>query len=169
MSEAQGGNTTGKFEEIVYAALVVFALILLPVALIESADGAKQNDAKVFSIIGRHHHNIHGVLGDTPEDAYWTVSEGAKWRFIDSDIVSEGYGKNEIRVKQGDTVTLRITSYDSVHGFALPAYKINERIYPGKVTEVTFKADKKGEHVFFCSIICGMPGHQWMKGKLIIE
>ena len=80
-----------------------------------------------------------------------------KWAFV----------PNEITVKKGDHVKLRITSIDVTHGFMLPEYGINERIEPGKVTTVEFTADKAGEFSFRCSVMCG-EGHRGQTGKLIV-
>ncbi|MFQ5801093.1 MAG: cupredoxin domain-containing protein, partial [Candidatus Hydrothermarchaeales archaeon] len=76
---------------------------------------------------------------------------------------------NVIRVKQGEVVTLRLTSMDVVHGFNLSYYNIFETLYPGKITTVEFVADKSGEFEFYCSArSCGL-GHLEMKGTLIVE
>lgn len=75
---------------------------------------------------------------------------------------------DEIRVNQGDTVKLLITSEDVAHGFTLPVYKINERLEPGGTFEVEFVADIKGVHTFYCSVPCGS-GHPGMNGMLIVE
>ena len=74
----------------------------------------------------------------------------------------------EIRVKQGDKVKLTITSVDVTHGFAIPDFKVNQRLEPGKTETVEFTADKKGTFSFFCNVQCGS-GHGSMRGKLIVE
>lgn len=73
-----------------------------------------------------------------------------------------------IRVKQGDSVTLRITSVDVEHGFTLAAYGISENLSPFNTVTVKFTADKKGSFNFFCNVYCGS-GHGSMKGTLIVE
>lgn len=73
-----------------------------------------------------------------------------------------------IRVKKGDKVILHITSVDVAHGFALPAFGIDEYLEPGKTVRVEFIADKTGTFSFACSVYCGA-GHSSMTGQLIVE
>lgn len=73
-----------------------------------------------------------------------------------------------INVKKGDRVHLTITSKDVTHGFNIPEYGINEKINPGKTTQVEFVADKVGTFSFFCSVPCGK-GHTGMNGQLIVQ
>lgn len=82
---------------------------------------------------------------------------------------SQGVWKpDRIVVKKGTEVTLRLVSHDVTHSFELPAFGVRERLYPGKPVEVTFTADKNGEHIFLCGIYCG-PGHGSMQGKFIVR
>lgn len=79
------------------------------------------------------------------------------------------WGPDVIRVTQGDTVRLRLTSADVVHGFALKAYGIEmHEVYPGKVKTIEFVADKPGTFLFACTIPCDS-GHREMEGELIVE
>lgn len=74
----------------------------------------------------------------------------------------------ELRVEKGDRVILRMISTDVYHGFALPAFGINEvLIKPGEVSEVEFVADKAGSFLFYCTIQCGT-AHQELKAKLTV-
>jgi len=74
----------------------------------------------------------------------------------------------EIRVKQGTLVTLRITAIEGTHGFALKAFGIEEMLEEGTTVQVEFYAAEKGEYGFRCSHFCGW-GHFGMTGNLIIE
>jgi cytochrome c oxidase subunit II len=74
----------------------------------------------------------------------------------------------EIRVKKGENVLLEVTTADVQHGFHVPDLDISEPIQKGKVAEIQFTADKKGEHRIECDIICG-PRHDDMVGKIIVE
>ena len=72
-----------------------------------------------------------------------------------------------VTVTKGDTVHLTITSKDVTHGFKIQEYGINEKINPGKKTEIEFVADKAGTFSFFCSVPCGK-GHTGMNGQLVV-
>lgn len=87
------------------------------------------------------------------------ISMTAKqWEFMPS----------EVRVKQGETVKLKVKSVDVTHGFSLPDFNIDEKLEPGKEVIVEFVANKKGAFTFFCSVLCGQ-GHKDMKGTLVVE
>ncbi len=89
-----------------------------------------------------------------------------------------------LKVNQGDTVRLRITSRDVTHGFFLEAYDINASIIPDspyielrrpsrpdeppkKVEEIVFVADKTGKFHYRCSRVCGSM-HPFMQGELLV-
>jgi len=78
------------------------------------------------------------------------------------------FNPSVIEVNQGDSVKLNIESVDVAHGFALSAFGVNSRLYPGTTTVVEFDATKKGEFTFFCSVQCGS-GHGGMRGRLIVN
>lgn len=73
-----------------------------------------------------------------------------------------------VTVKAGTLVTLKITALDGVHGFALGAFGIDERIEEGETKTIEFYASKAGEYSFHCSHFCGL-GHLGMRGKLIVQ
>jgi len=78
------------------------------------------------------------------------------------------FDPNPIIVNQGEKVRLIVTSTDVAHGIAIPKYRINARIFPGRPTNVEFVADKAGTFPFVCSVSCGA-GHSSMRGKLIVR
>ncbi len=79
-----------------------------------------------------------------------------------------GYLPDPIKVKKGDKVKLLITSRDVKHGFYIKEYGINSTVEKGKITEVNFLANKRGEFTIVCTVYCGS-GHLSMKGKLVVE
>lgn len=78
------------------------------------------------------------------------------------------FDPNVMTVKKGQKVRLLITALDHNHGFQLPAYNINQKIFKGQTATIEFTADKAGTFPFKCSVYCGL-GHRKMKGKLIVE
>lgn len=73
-----------------------------------------------------------------------------------------------IKVHEGDTVVLNITSLDIVHGMYVDGYDQNVLIMPGSVTRVEFVADKAGKFKFRCSFTCGNM-HPFMIGEMVVE
>jgi cytochrome c oxidase subunit 2 len=74
----------------------------------------------------------------------------------------------EIRVKTGTLVILRIEALDTTHGFDLPAFGIDERLEKHRPIVVRFYVGEKGEYDFKCSHFCGL-GHFGMTGKVVVE
>jgi heme/copper-type cytochrome/quinol oxidase subunit 2 len=89
-----------------------------------------------------------------------------------------------LRVNKGDTLRLRITSLDVIHGLYMEAFDFNVKIIPDspylelthpsrpdepakKVEEVVFVADKTGKFRYRCSHTCGAM-HPFMQGELIV-
>jgi cytochrome c oxidase subunit 2 len=77
-----------------------------------------------------------------------------------------GFSPDLIRVQRGETVRLRLTSVDVVHGFEVPGLDIHAPdIYPGKVVEVTFTPQRAGRYAFTCTRWCSA-GHWRMRGVI---
>ncbi len=107
-----------------------------------------------ISLIARND-NVAGQAG------VWLVQESDFWNFADAS------GSSRITVNQGSEVRLLLTAVDTVHEFSLPDFGITTVVYPGKVSEVTFLADKTGIHTFECVTFCGA-GHNEMRGAIIV-
>jgi cytochrome c oxidase subunit 2 len=92
---------------------------------------------------------------------------------------------NEIRVKKGERVQLRVHSVDTTHGAKLilypegskdkatPGLKLtdpsqNEKVEKNVDQVIDFVAVEAGTYEIKCAKLCGM-GHGRMKGKLIVE
>ncbi len=143
--------------EALFIALVVVIVIGTPLAIYwwNSSVVARYDSDRVINIIARN--DVRDKVGR------WLVQEGNGWNYGD---ITAPY---EVKVKQGEKVTLRITSFDVLHGFRSEDYGIeSKQIYPGKITEVTFVASKAGRFPFTCTIACGV-GHNNMVGELVVE
>ncbi len=82
-----------------------------------------------------------------------------QWKFSPENII----------VKKGDKVMLNIFNEDDYdHGFAIEAFGVNKRLFPGAVTPVEFVACKVGIYPFYCSVACG-EGHYRQTGNVIVE
>ena len=84
------------------------------------------------------------------------------------DAFSYGYSMEEIKVKQGDTVTINLTNSGGLHDWVVDEFDAaTEKISEGGNTSVTFVADKKGTFEYYCSV--GAHRAQGMVGNLIVE
>ncbi len=143
--------------EALFIALIVVIVIGTPLIIYwwNSSVVAGYDSDRVINIIARN--DVFDKVGR------WLVQEGNGWNYGDITAPSE------VKVKQGEKVTLRITSFDVLHGFRSEDYGIeSKQIYPGKFTEITFVANKAGRFPFKCTIACGV-GHNDMFGELIVE
>jgi hypothetical protein len=136
--------------ELLFIAAAVLILTVVPYLILT---WQPQGTGRVINVAGYN-------LAD-PDPGVWVVSEGRPTFSRNT--------ANVIRIKQGELVTLRLTSMDVVHGFNLSYYNVSETLYPGEITTVEFLADKSGEFEFYCSArSCGL-GHIEMIGILIVE
>jgi nitrous-oxide reductase len=78
-----------------------------------------------------------------------------------------------IRVREGDRVTVHITSIenqvrDATHGFGIAKYNINLSLEPGESQTVSFVADEAGVYPYYCTEFCSAL-HLEMVGYLLVE
>jgi heme/copper-type cytochrome/quinol oxidase subunit 2 len=94
---------------------------------------------------------------------------------ISSDM--DGFDKEEIRVKVGEPVTIRLRSLDNSlhtdgggkHQWAVDEFNANAVAPPEGTAMTTFIPTKSGTYVFYCDICCGGRANPTMNGKLIVE
>jgi cytochrome c oxidase subunit 2 len=85
-------------------------------------------------------------------------------------VVAERFAFNpsEIKVTEGTSIELRITSEDTSHGFhLLGPQELNVQIPKRNRGDVRVRFDAKepGRYTFECSYVCGA-GHSFMRGTL---
>ena len=74
---------------------------------------------------------------------------------------------NEITIKKGEPVILRLTSLDRVHGFMSKPLKVDTDIAAGKTTDIAVTPDTAGDFTVICDHYCGT-GHANMKMKVSV-
>lgn len=77
------------------------------------------------------------------------------------------FSPNQITLKKGETVKLRLTTADVTHGLFQRAFKIDEVIEPGKTTEVTITPQTAGTFTTICDHFCGV-NHGSMKMTFVV-
>lgn len=101
---------------------------------------------------------------NTPENSSNIDSEAKEFSIV---ARKWEFSPSTITVNKGDRVIVRITSADTAHGFALPAFRVNERLEPSVETTIEFIADKVGTFPFFSSVFAG-EGTKNMKGAVTV-
>jgi len=77
-----------------------------------------------------------------------------------------GFSPDRLVLQAGETVRLRISSPDVVHGLTIPGLGVNvDEIYPGKVVEIAVRPDKPGRYAFACTRWCSV-NHWRMRGVI---
>jgi heme/copper-type cytochrome/quinol oxidase subunit 2 len=88
-----------------------------------------------------------------------------------------GFSEDEIRVKAGRPVTVRLTSLDNSHHtdgggqhqWAVGELSVSIVAPPLGNNWATFTPDKSGVYSFYCDICCGGRANPSMQGKLVVE
>lgn len=84
------------------------------------------------------------------------------------DMINYEFSETELRVNQGDTITVTLNSVVGTHNFTIAGYDVESlTITSGNTTEVTFVATIKGTFEYYCSVA----DHRalGMVGNLIVE
>jgi cytochrome c oxidase subunit II len=77
------------------------------------------------------------------------------------------FSPNQITLKKGQPVILRLLSTDRVHGFMSRPLKVDTDIRPGKATDVAITPVTAGNFTVICDHYCGT-GHGNMKMKVAV-
>lgn len=82
--------------------------------------------------------------------------------------VNFAFDVTQIKVKQGDSVTINFKSADGFHDFVLDEFDARTaRVKTGDTTSITFVANKKGTFEYYCSV--GSHRVNGMTGTLMVE
>lgn len=96
---------------------------------------------------------------------------------IDVSADMGGFSQDEIRVKAGQPVTVRLTSLDNSHHtdgggqhqWAVDELGVSIVAPPLGSNWATFTPTEPGVYTFYCDICCGGRANPTMQGKLIVE
>jgi cytochrome c oxidase subunit II len=105
-------------------------------------------------------------LREVPEGAMEIEVAGQmySWIFL---YPNDKETENELVVPLGKAVKLNISSWDVLHSFYIPSYRIKVDAVRGLTTYAWFNADKIGEYDIMCTEFCGVD-HAYMVAKLKI-
>ncbi len=93
---------------------------------------------------------------------------GTNPRVIEITAKRFGFTPDQVTLKKGETVTLRLRSEDVTHGFFMRKLKIDTEIEPGHPTEVTITPDTAGSFTTICDHSCGA-NHGNIKMTIVVE
>lgn len=99
--------------------------------------------------------------------AGWKAYAGSP-RVVEITAKRFGFTPDQITLKKGEAVTLRLHSEDVTHGFFMRKLKIDTDIEAGKSTDVTITPDTAGTYTTICDHFCGA-NHGNMKMTIVVE
>lgn len=73
-----------------------------------------------------------------------------------------------LKLKQGETYRLHLSSLDVLHGFSLQPTNLNLMVLPGYEYVAIITPTESGEFSVVCNEFCAI-GHHLMLGKIIVE
>jgi len=79
------------------------------------------------------------------------------------DIIKRG----QIHLPVGRPVVIRLHTYDVIHSFFVPEFRVKQDLLPGYMTRIKFTPTREGEFDLACAELCGL-GHYTMKGKVFV-
>lgn len=73
-----------------------------------------------------------------------------------------------LRLEQGETYRLLVSSLDVQHGLSMQPVNLNFQVLPGYLYVIEITPDEAGEFPIVCNEYCGL-GHHVMTGQIIVE
>jgi cytochrome c oxidase subunit II len=95
-------------------------------------------------------------------------AHAAEPRVIEITAKRFAFSPDQITLKKGEPVTLRLHSEDVTHGFFMRKLKIDTEVAPGKTTDVTITPEVAGTYTTICDHFCGA-NHGNMKMTIVVE
>jgi cytochrome c oxidase subunit II len=113
---------------------------------------------------------VYGLTGfnflrNAPSDSITVKVHARQWSWL----FEYGNGKKspDMVVPLGKNVRCELTSDDVIHGFYVPAFRIQQDTVPGITTQVWFNATAEGSYDVLCSQYCGLK-HSNMLAKIFV-
>ncbi len=137
--------------EISASILVISVLVFVPLLIYANGPWQNQNELRV----------IH--LTALSEGGIWTDEEVTGLNYWNTD-----FRKAHIILNENEEVLFKLSSADVTHTFYIPELNLGPVIVEaGHTVEVTFKPEKIGEYIYYCTTVCG-ECHFYMQGDVVV-
>jgi cytochrome c oxidase subunit 2 len=97
----------------------------------------------------------------------WKAYAGSP-RVVEITAKRFGFTPDQVTLKKGEPVIIRLHSEDVTHGFFMRKLKIDTDIEAGKTTDVAITPDTPGTYTTICDHFCGA-NHGNMKMTIVVE
>ena len=113
-------------------------------------------------------HLSSGVGGDEFSEENIGVKRDENGHLLVTMVAARyGFYPQEIELPLGEPFTMRLTSFDVLHGIYVPFSNLNVMLVPGYISEVTTSLNKLGTFPVLCHDYCGV-GHAYMFGRVTV-
>lgn len=120
---------------------------------------------------------VLGAAGYLLVTALWPNLPTPTANIIDLTADMGGFSQQEMRLKAGQPVTVRLTSLDNSHHtdgggqhqWAVDELGVSIVAPPLGSNSATFTPDQPGVYTFYCDMCCGGRANPTMQGKLVVE
>jgi cytochrome c oxidase subunit II len=102
----------------------------------------------------------------TPANAYPINVTAQKWKWVFE--YPNGHVAEDLHVPVGRAVELTMSSQDVIHGFYIPAFRVQRDVVPGRYNKTWFQATTPGEYQLYCAQYCGT-GHSDMTALVVVH
>jgi len=96
------------------------------------------------------------------------MAEQWLWHFKYAAPDGEIEVQNDFHIPVNQPVRFELTSQDVIHGFYIPALRVNQDAVPGITSTVWVEANQTGQYELRCTQFCGT-NHYQMKGQLTVD
>jgi cytochrome c oxidase subunit 2 len=145
---------------------IIAALVVMTwaVQIYFAAVGNLHPPSNVEAVDSAQIHLASGIGGTEFAEDNIGISRDAHGKLVVRMVAARyGFYPQRIDIPQGEEFTLRVVSFDVLHGIYVPGTNLNLMIVPGYVSQVTTQLNKLGEVPYVCHEFCG-PAHAYMFG-----
>jgi cytochrome c oxidase subunit II len=113
---------------------------------------------------------VYGLTGfaflrNTPSDSIRIKVDSRQWSWLFR--YPNGKKSPDLVIPAGKDIACELTSADVIHGFYIPAFRVQMDAVPGMTTNVWFNAGTIGSYDLLCAQYCGLK-HSLMTAKVYV-
>lgn len=120
--------------------LVVIALVVVVGVFMFKSPSDAPNTANLVDQVGQPENEQ--LVKEFALTSFYEQKDGAP---------RAGFSLNDIEVKKGDLVRIKVTNVNGIHDFNIDEYQITTETPLNQETVIEFTADKAGEFKYYCS------------------
>jgi len=113
-------------------------------------------DGKFGEVDLRRINEADNLLGLGMDEIGFVTDEAAK-----DDIIK----RSQLYVPVGRPVVIRLRTFDVIHSFFVPEFRLKQDLLPGYPTRIKFTPTREGVFELACAELCGL-GHYKMRGEV---